>query len=411
MNLTASLASLLATDERRDSPRMSKVSYNAPKEANLGQKIRWRQRVSEAFGPGYFAGITCGDWFRLLRDNRFAIGRRYLPRAASISAASVFNTIVARRQHGRCANTILPPVTERPLFILGHWRSGTSHLHRLLAADVYFAAPTLVQVVFPRTFLRTEAVPSKFLARFLPGARKVDNMPLSLDVPEEDERALCTLFGHSPYLSMTFPRREAEYDRYLTMRNVSQEDRRRWQAALLDFVRAFAGGTSRAPLLKSPPHTCRIKLLLEIFPGAKFVHIHRHPYAVFQSTRHLLCGWHERHCLQYRDLAGLDDRIVRQYREMYDVFFAERQLIPQGNFYELDFADLERQPIEELRQLYDGLALPGFDAARPAIERYLASVEGYKKNHYAELPRAICARIAREWQRSFEEWGYRDELS
>ena len=45
---------------------------------------------------------------------------------------------------------------EAPLFILGHYRSGTTHLHNLLALDPQFAAPTFFQALNPHTFLSTE---------------------------------------------------------------------------------------------------------------------------------------------------------------------------------------------------------------------------------------------------------------
>jgi hypothetical protein len=43
-------------------------------------------------------------------------------------------------------------------------------------------------------------------------------------------------------------------------------------------------------VLKSPPHTARVRLLREIFPGAKFVHISRDPYEIYQSTKRVCVG-------------------------------------------------------------------------------------------------------------------------
>ena len=61
----------------------------------------------------------------------------------------------------------------------------------------------------------------------------------------------------------------------------------RWKAAFVRFLKKLTLEHDRPMLLKSPPHTGRIKLLLELFPDARFVHIRRNPYTVFQSTRHL----------------------------------------------------------------------------------------------------------------------------
>ena len=45
---------------------------------------------------------------------------------------------------------------DAPLFILGIWRSGTTHLHNLFAQDDRFAFANNYQVCFPRTFLTME---------------------------------------------------------------------------------------------------------------------------------------------------------------------------------------------------------------------------------------------------------------
>ena len=46
-------------------------------------------------------------------------------------------------------------IDPTPLFILGHWRSGTTHMHNLLGKDPNHTYPTLWQVIFPDSFLVT----------------------------------------------------------------------------------------------------------------------------------------------------------------------------------------------------------------------------------------------------------------
>jgi hypothetical protein len=109
---------------------------------------------------------------------------------------------------------------------------------------------------------------------------------------------------------------------------VTPNELSQWQAALKILLKKLTLKYDRPLVLKSPPHTCRIRLLLEMFPDARFIHIHRDPYAVFQSSRRtfrLMLDWHG---LQRADLEGLDDWVLRQYREMYEVYFEEKKLIP-----------------------------------------------------------------------------------
>src|SRR5205085_1821401 len=210
----------------------------------------------------------------------------------------------------------------------------------------------------------------------------------------------------SPYLGkFAFPRREAHYDRYLTFRTASPAERERWKEALLLFLKKLTLKYRRRLLLKSPTHTARIGLLLEVFPDARFVHIRRSPYAVYQSTRHLFdtYAWHT--YFQVPDLNGLEERILRRYSDMYDAFFADRERIAPGRLHELSFEELERDPLGQVGLLYEKLGLAGFARVEPKLRQYVTSVAGYRKNDFRELPPDLCGRVAAAWGRSFEAWG------
>jgi hypothetical protein len=273
------------------------------------------------------------------------VDRPYWARAAVLTACSLVNSVAGRAERavfGRAlARTAAPP----PVFVLGHWRSGTTHLHNLLGVDRQFAFPNFYQVLCPHAFLTTEALAARLVSLLLPERRLMDNVREDIHMPHEDEFALCALAPYSPYLSMVFPRREADYDRYLTFRGVSREVVEAWKATFLGFVKKLTWKYGRPLVLKSPAHTGRIPLLLELFPDARFVHIHRNPYAVFQSTRHLHEKASPAFSLQRPQWGDLDERIIRRYRVMYDAFFADRLLIPAGHYHEVGFEDLEKDPL------------------------------------------------------------------
>src|SRR5262249_28408441 len=102
----------------------------------------------------------------------------------------------------------------------------------------------------------------------------------------------------------------------------------------------------------------------------------------------------------------IDDWVVRQYRLMYDAFFEDRNLIPAGNYSEVAYEELERDPIGEVRKIYQTLSLPDFTAFEPALQKYVSSLSGYQKNIFSELDPNLEARLRREWRRCFDEWGY-----
>lgn len=91
---------------------------------------------------------------------------------------------------------------------------------------------------------------------------------------------------------------------------------------------------------------------------------------------------------------------------MHDAFFEARDLIPPGQYHEVRFDELEADPIGQLERVYDALGLGEFSQVRPALERYVEGIRGYRKNEFPELPAALRRRIADAWRPCFERWGY-----
>ncbi len=370
-------------------------------------RFSWRETFIRWFAPGVATGMPLGDWMRLLAENGFRVDPAYWPRAVFTTAASVTSSAFAFAEsavYGRkVAATEVPP----PLFILGHWRSGTTHLHNLLAVDERFGSPRFSEVMIPKTFLTGEWFLKAMAAILLPQTRVgIDNVSLSTHAPSEEEFALAQLTTFSPYTSWAFPKAAARYDRYITFRGVPEREVRVWQAAFVTLLKKLTLKDRKPMILKSPPNTGRIKLLLEIFPDARFVHIHRDPYTVYQSTHHLHAGGWRNYAFQKLDESTLRERVLSNYAEMTDAFFEERSLIPPGRFAEVAFDSLEADPLGQIERVYGELDLPDFETVRPEVVRYVGSLAGYRKNKHVDLPEDLRGEISRRWRRSFDEWGY-----
>jgi hypothetical protein len=352
------------------------------------------------------AGLPWPLWRRLRREN--AVGRGYGHRAAFLTAASLRNSLFGRLEERRFGEAIRKTrIDEEPVFVLGHWRSGTTLLHDLLACDVdRFAFPNSLQALFPGMFLLTEEFFRKAFSGWLPRTRPMDNVVLTLETPQEDEFALCSASLLSPYPGMSsFPSNAARYDPYLTLRDVSEGEREQWKETLLWFMRKLTLKYGRPLLLKSPTHTARVRLLLELFPRARFLHVHRHPYQVFQSTQHLYRSLWPLHILEAPP-AEFEVAILRRYRLLYDAYFEERSLIPEGRLHEIRYDQLAEDPLGQLRTAYEHLGLDGFEAVRPRLQVYVDARAGYRRNEFPPLVPAARQRIAAAWRASFEEWSY-----
>ncbi len=308
------------------------------------------------------------------------------------------------RYDSAIANIDLP---EDPIFILGHWRSGTTLLHELMALDTeHLAYSNTFEVMSPTTFLLTEDCCSRWFANLVPTQRPMDNMQLSFQSPQEDEFAIALTTLQSYYLALSFPESEQTYERYLTLEDLSADELQHWKTQFCWFLKKLTYKYRRPLVLKSPPHTARIRLLLEMFPKARFIHIHRHPYDVFRSMRRYYhtAGWLT--CLQKPNLETLNQAILRRYRLLYDSYFEQRSLIPAAQSHEVAFADLEQAPLSAIQTLYQQLQLPYSNAFEAHVDNYLKARRHYRKNQFASLEANICQQITQQWHQSFTAWGY-----
>lgn len=352
-------------------------------------------------------GITAGDWWKLLAQNKFAIHPFYCLKAAFVTYKSIRNSLRLKQEQRSFAQKIdQVKIKKDPIFILGHWRSGTTLLQNLMLLDKQFAYPTVFQCNYPHTFLSIESKILKMYKNSDSEARPMDEVAVSPLSPGEEEFALAILTLQSPLLAWIFPRQEEYYDRYLTFQQVSKSEIEQWQSALLFYMKKLTFRNQRQLLLKSPPNTGRIKLLLELFPNAKFIHIHRNPYVVFQSTQRLY-----KKALPSARMQGARDKdhtpgIIKRYAMMYDAYFDERNLIPANNLIDVKFESLEKDQMGQIARIYQQLNIEGFGNLRPRLEQYIASISGYKKNKHAVIDDSVKSQLAAAWQKSFHEWGY-----
>ncbi|MEO0448178.1 MAG: sulfotransferase, partial [Verrucomicrobiota bacterium] len=95
---------------------------------------------------------------------------------------------------------------EPPVFIVGHWRSGTTLLHQILSLDPRFRFLDFGQMATPHEFLGPiHQFYRSLVGRALPEDRGYDRVKLSLDAPQEEEIALASFNRLSYYGAYYFP--------------------------------------------------------------------------------------------------------------------------------------------------------------------------------------------------------------
>ena len=366
-----------------------------------------KQRKPREWSPRIWEGADLFGYLRLLARGGFAVG----PRQAYIAAICLHSTMIhtGLRWWNEAVNgdRIRGTRIQPPIFVLGHWRTGTTLLHELLIQDPRHASPSTLHCFVPNHFLISESFFRRFLWFFVPEKRPMDNMAMGWDGPQEDEFALALLGQPSPYLDIAFPNCGPLEPGSLDLSGLTAAQLRSWKRAFVRFLQAVQLRYPQQRLvLKSPPHTARIRVLRELFPEAKFVHIRRDPYTLFTSTMNLWQALGRKQGLQTPSRDDLiREKVFREFRVLYERYFADRESIPAGQLAEIRYEDLASDLVGQTQRVYEQLQLGSFEAVRPRLEAFAQERQGYERNRWTLTPE-LRAEIHRQWGDLIDQLGY-----
>jgi hypothetical protein len=359
------------------------------------------------YSPRFWHGMRPLAWLGLLKGGRFRVHPSRIPMIIGVSIATLFNVTLAQLQRLLFGRKIAESELHGPpVFIVGHWRSGTTLLHELMVRDERLSSPSTYQCFAPHHFLVSEWFFRRFASWLLPGKRPMDDMAAGWDRPQEDEFALLSLGLPSPYRRIAFPNNPPVNMEYLDFEGVSEDDVQSWLDSLRCFLLNVSASTGRPLIIKSPTHTGRIAWLAKEFPEAKFIHITRDPRDLFPSTCRLWRSLDEVQALQVPNHEQLEGYVVQCFQRMYAAFHRQRDQIDPCRLIDVRYEDLVRDPVGTLRWIYETLKLSDFDSVQPAIEAWAETEhQGYKpnKHHLAEDQEAL---IRDAWQDYFQRYGY-----
>jgi hypothetical protein len=258
-----------------------------------------------------------------------------------------------------------------PLFVVGHWRSGTTLLHELLALDEGFAVPSTYACFNPHHFLLAHhRAPTATRL-----ARPTGDMTVSPSSPQEEEFALLCMGVTSPYEAFMFPSALRQFESLCDPDLFEHAQELRWNEAIAWILKAtaYVCGADKRLLVKSPAHSFRIPRLSTLFPGAMFIQLEREPYAVSASTLRLWQSMWERYALAAPIAQEeLNERILetrlaleRRLQNVLPTLSADRVATVR-------YEDLVADPCHTIEFLYQRLALGDPSALLPKVRAYMA---------------------------------------
>ncbi len=298
-------------------------------------------------------------------------------------------------------------IEDDPVFILGHWRSGTTYVHNVLSKDPNFGYNTTYQTIFSNAMLWGQSFFKSIMESVMPDKRPTDNMELNTDQPQEEEFAFSNIMPVSFYNFWFFPNKTMEYcDKYLLFNNISKEEYNQFHKEFDRLIKTALYNTGGKRFLsKNPPHTGRVKDLVKMYPKAKFIYLIRNPYTVFESTKSFFTKTIKP--LKFQDISEdqIEKNIIEVYKKLYHTYENDKKLIPKGNLVELKFEDFETDAYAMTEAIYEMLNLEGFSEAAPKFKAYINEKKGHKKNNY-EYNFETINKVNEHWEFALKDWKY-----
>jgi hypothetical protein len=354
--------------------------------------------------PGY----TLPNFLYLLAQNKFKVNLQYIPRmtySLSLSAIMLPFYIKERLQFDKHIHQT--EITHPPLFIIGHWRSGTTYLHNVLSQDKNLGYFTTFQAYLPGVFLGSEKLFKPLVSESIPKKRPMDDVPMHADYPQEDQYAIGAFCPYSYYHGWCFPKKMEFYNTSICMDDASKETIDEWKRYYLYILKKITlYQKGKQLILKNQDNTGKIKILLEIFPDAKFIFLHRNPYDLYSSMMKFMRITIPLFCIQKPpQLEIVEESMMNLYKKMTQKYIKERSQIPKGNLVEVRYEDFITAPFKEIKNIYETLQLKGFQDAKPVFETYLRTQWNIKKDEYA-LDDVCKKKIEKKWGFAIKEFGY-----
>jgi hypothetical protein len=305
-------------------------------------------------------------------------------------------------------------IQKPPVFILGYYRSGTTFLQQMFMQDERLGYMSLYQTVFPELMLTFEHTLTPLLelsSKIIKAKNPFHRIPLTWHSPGEEDVGLTGMV--SPYAlqwSYLFPQKIDRYfEKYVLFENISGDEIQGWKNSYLYLLKKLSiANKSRQLVLKNPPNTARIKMLLSLFPGAKFIFIHRNPFEVYASNKRLWKMIRDTYMLGRLRSVNFSNIILDTYSKMMSRYLQDKALIPVGQLMEIRYETFIANPVNSMKNIYHRLNLGNFNYCEPAMTTYASSQKNYSllKHSLAQDEENI---VSEKWEKFIEYYHYQHQ--
>jgi hypothetical protein len=284
---------------------------------------------------------------------------------------------------------------EKPLFIIGNLRSGSTFLHRLLSRDTeaftslttwdIYLTPSVIEKKITKFFSRLDHKLGGHVHRLLYafdrrtlGQFKIHR--ISFFQPEEDENILLHIWD-SFWVSFLFPFMD-ELPNYQHFDEALPPDyRRRIMKFYKSMLQRHMYATGKKYFVaKNPAFSPKIATLLEFFPDARIIYLARNPLDMLPSTvswinyaRRVFTDPQEKY-LYLDEIVDLTQHWYRYPLQYLDAHPSPRHLI-------LNYDDLIQRPEQVIRSFYEQFGYPDKPGLDRIVDEAVKETLTYRSDH------------------------------
>ena len=288
---------------------------------------------------------------------------------------------------------------DRPVFILGLPRCGTSMLHAIMAADPALRAPLMWEVAAPspppdERVINDPRIPAydAYIDEIMTGVWEEGRRahPYGALIPQECGQILETAFqGINPVMYFGIP------DFYKWYQNA---DTRFGYQVHKAWLQQFGWRTPRDRwVLKVQEHMYHLPELLSAYPDALFVQPHRDPVTVIASISRLI-QIARTPAVEKLDPYELGQEMLHLWHDGQVKMMDYRKAHPELPIYDVRYKDLIANPVETVRGIYDFADLDFTARSETEIRHWLADNPAdkhgrhrYALDDYGVTEAQICA--------------------
>jgi hypothetical protein len=302
-------------------------------------------------------------------------------------------------------------IKNDPIFILGYYRSGTSYLHDFLKQDDRLGYHSVFQMVLPEIMLTCErwlAPVLQFISRVFKLQDRVHRIPLDWEYPGEEDATMTTsLNPRGAQWGYFFPKMmNKQFNKYVLFENIPDPEKEAWKQDLIFLLKKISlANQNKQLVLKSPPQTARISLLLSLYPNAKFIFIHRNPYEVYLSNKHFWKVTRSIYALGGIGSIDVNAVILDTYSKITDRYLKEKALVPEGQLVEVPYEDLIQHPMESIRKIYEAVHIGEFSHCENKMKVFVDRQRNFVRLKH-EIPADERKQVSQVLEPYVKYWNY-----